>query len=85
MITVGTDPEFVIVDAKNKPRSAINIVKGSKTKRIRMKKHEFFYDNVLAECSISPANSKETLIKNIRESLGIYAKMKIKSTLSRLW
>jgi hypothetical protein len=74
-LSFGTDPEFLLLDQQGNPKSAIGIVKGDPENRIKKKGHEFYYDNVLAECAVKPAFSKEKILNNIRECLTIYAKM----------
>lgn len=74
MRTFGTDPEFMLIKDE-KIYSAIGIVHGSPENRIGISGHEFYYDNVLAECAIKPASSKEEFLHNIRESLQIYSEM----------
>lgn len=71
----GSDPEFILSDRKGKFKSAIGIVKGSKKKRINIDGNSFFYDNVLAECTVEPAFSKEQAVENVRKSLATYARM----------
>ena len=70
--TFGSDPEFILIDEKGKFKSAIGIVSGSKKNKIKIKDNYFFYDNVLAECTIKPSSDKYETIENIRESLKIY-------------
>lgn len=66
---IGTDPEFILIDEKNNLKSAIQIIKCGKNKKIKINKSTFFYDNVLAECSVFPSNNSDQFINNIRESL----------------
>lgn len=66
--TIGTDPEFIILDNKNIPRSAIRILKNKK-KSIKIKNNFYYYDNVLAECTVKPSINKNYFIKNLKESL----------------
>ena len=73
-ITFGTDPEFMLMQ-KGKHHSAIGIVQGSIENRISIKGHEFYYDNVLAECAVKPGKNKKQTLKNIKECLGIYSDM----------
>lgn len=72
--TIGSDPEFMLVK-DGKYRSAFDIVQGDAENRICVRGHEFYYDNVMAECAIKPAASKEEFVENVRECLGIYADM----------
>lgn len=73
--TIGSDPEFILIDNSNKIKSAIGIVKGTKNKRIKIDQIDFYYDNVLAECTIKPAKNKEEFVSNIKKSLNIYKKL----------
>lgn len=72
MRSFGTDPEFLIVDGQE-PKSAINIIKKDSTNRLCIDGHQFYYDNVLAECAIKPAFSREEAIENVQQALRIYA------------
>lgn len=86
--TIGSDPEFIIIDDQNKIKSAIGIVKGTRNKRIKIEQNEFYYDNVLAECTIKPAKSKDEFLENIKKSVSIYKEL-IKpyklTTISSAW
>lgn len=62
MFTIGTDPEFFLI-YKNQPISAIGILP-EKTKN-----NTFYFDNVLAEIAVKPANNKEEFIENITNSI----------------
>lgn len=73
MFTFGSDPEFVILDKSKRPRSAINVVKGTKKNRIIRGECGFYWDNVLAECTIQPANNKIEAVANIGFALKSYA------------
>jgi hypothetical protein len=72
--TFGSDPELLLVK-DGKPKSAIGVIQGSPDNRIKVKGHEFYYDNVLAECAIKPSSSKKETLDNFRECLKIYADM----------
>lgn len=74
MSTFGSDPEFALF-LNGAPRSAIGVVKGNIENRISKNGHEFYCDNVLAECAIKPGSSKEEVIANISECLNLYAEM----------
>ena len=65
----GSDPEFILIDEKGNLKSAINVIKRSKEKKINLNGNFYFYDNVLAECTVKPSFSKKEAIDNIRESL----------------
>lgn len=71
--TFSSDPEFMIADKKNNYKSAIGIVPGSNHRRFCIPPHEFFYDNVLAECAIHYGESKEEVIHNFRDCFKKYA------------
>lgn len=73
--TIGSDPEFILIDDKNKIKSAIGVVKGTRNKRIKIDQIEFYYDNVLAECTVVPSKTKEEFIHNLRKSLSIFYKL----------
>ena len=72
--TFGTDPEFVVMQ-DGKAVSAIPIVNGTKDKKRKSGKCFFFYDNVLAECTIPYASSKAEAVENIGDCLKRYAKI----------
>lgn len=74
MNSFGSDPEFVLSN-NNKFYSAIEILKHSIQDRLKIKEHEFYYDNVLAECAIKPSFSKEETIKNFKECFEIYSNL----------
>lgn len=74
MITFGTDAEFMLMQ-DGIYHSAIGIVQGSKENRIAIKGHEFFFDNVLAECAIKPGKNKKQVLKNVTDCLKIYSEM----------
>lgn len=67
--TFGSDPEFILVDEKGKLKSAIGIVPGSKEKKFEKDGNFFFYDNVLAECTVNPASNAEEAVDNLGKSL----------------
>lgn len=66
--TIGSDPEFIILDNENKPKSAIGILKNKKKSK-KIGSNFYYYDNVLAECTVKPAENKLCFIKNLNESL----------------
>lgn len=70
----GSDPEFML---KNGDRyvSAIEVVLGDIANRITVRGHQFYWDNVLAECAINFGRHKTEVIDNFRDCLGIYAEM----------
>lgn len=71
--TFGSDPEFMLF-LDNTPRSAIGVIQ-SIEKKFHKNGHEFYYDNVLAECAIKPGESKEKVIENFRDCLQIYTSL----------
>ena len=71
--TFGSDPEFILMDQKGKFKSAIGVVEGTKKKRLRIGNDQFFYDNVLAECTVAPAESKDAAMENMGKVLKTYA------------
>lgn len=74
MYTFGSDPELMLT-LNGIHRSAIGVIKGSIEDRISKNGHEFYYDNVLAECAIKPGSCREEVIDNFRDCLQIYASM----------
>ena len=75
MISFGSDPEFMLIDKRGKYKSAIGIVPGSRDEKHKIGKHDFYFDNVLAECAINPGYSKEEVIENFRNCFQLYAKL----------
>jgi hypothetical protein len=74
MITLGSDPEFMLHDADGQLKSAIGIVPGTKDERYDLGDgHYMYYDNVLAECNIRPGSSKEQAIENFKECFQRFA------------
>lgn len=74
MISFGSDPEFMLTK-NGRYRSAINVVQGTKENRVKINGHEFFWDNVMAECAIKPGKNKKQVIANVGECLSLYAEM----------
>lgn len=72
MITFGSDPEFILC-LNDSCVSAIGKIKGTIDKRIEKNGHQFYSDNVLAECAIKPSKSKQETIQNFKECLQIYS------------
>jgi hypothetical protein len=66
--SIGTDPEFILLDKNNNPKSAIGILKNKKNSN-KIKKNSYYYDNVLCECTVSPSFNKKEFKANIKESL----------------
>ena len=72
---IGSDPEFLLVDSNNNLKSAISVIKRGKNKKIKIKDCLFFYDNVLAECTIVPSKNLEDFNKNIKNSLKVLSEI----------
>lgn len=66
--SMGSDPEFMLVDKDGKYRSAIEVIHGTKKRPVTLKGgHLTFWDNVLAECCPKYGKTKEEVIENFRE------------------
>ena len=75
MLTLGSDPEFMLRDADGRLKSAIGIVPGTKEERFDLLDgHFMYYDNVMAECNIRPSDSKEGAIQSFGECFKRFAK-----------
>lgn len=74
MISFGSDPEFMLVK-DGQYKSAIDVVHGDPENRICLQGHQFYFDNVMAECAIKPARSKKKVLENFQECFQIYADM----------
>lgn len=72
--TFGSDPEFMLY-SRGMYRSAISIVPGNKHERHKIGPHEYYYDNVLAECAIKPGKSKKGTVQNMHNCFKKYAKL----------
>lgn len=67
-LSVGTDPEFMIVDRSGNYVSAIGILRANKENRKPLGNgHKIFYDNVLAEFNIKTSYSETELISNLKD------------------
>lgn len=76
MITLGTDPEFMLKDEKGRLISAIEVVPGSKENRYDLGNGHFaYFDNVLAECSVKPGGDKQAIIANLKDCFQRYAEL----------
>ena len=73
-VTVGSDPEFCLTK-DGIFCSAIGVVKGDKHKPYKVGKNNYYYDNVMAECTVVPAETKADVIENFRNSFRRYAAM----------
>lgn len=65
--TFGTDPEFMIVH-HNELKSAIEILP-DKEHALKKAGSEFYFDNVLSEIAVKPAETKDDALHNIKKSL----------------
>lgn len=72
--TFGSDPEFMLKKG-DEYVSAIPVIGASNKNPIIFNEHRFYWDNVLAECAVKPASSKEEAVENHRECLKHYAKI----------
>lgn len=70
----GSDPEFVF-QKNGKICSAIGFLKGDKEKKTVIAPYEFYYDNVLGECTLPPTYSKVETVDNIRNCLQTFSKL----------
>jgi hypothetical protein len=70
----GSDPELVL-EKSGRPFSAIGIVPGDSFERHKIGRHEFYYDNVLAECAVAPGKTKEEFIENLRDCITKYTQL----------
>lgn len=64
----GSDPEFLIIDKENRPKSAIDILPNPQCPT-EQEGNLFYYDNVLAECTVKPGMSKEETLNNLKSSM----------------
>lgn len=70
----GTDPEFMLKKGVRYV-SAIPLVKANHENPIIRGEHRFYWDNVLAECAVKPAYSKEEAVFNIGDCLKHYVEI----------
>jgi hypothetical protein len=73
--TIGSDPEFILKDQKNNIKSAIGVIKGTRNKRLKINQIDFYYDNVLAECTVKPSKNKEEFVLNVKKSIEIFKEL----------
>jgi len=66
--TFGTDPEFFLRLGPLE-KNAIPIIKRGKKNPIIIGENSFYYDNVLAECTVKPGGNAAEVIENIRIAL----------------
>jgi len=73
--SIGSDGELMVYDQHGNLKSAIGTVQGSKETKLDLGNGHFaFYDNVLAECNLAPAESEKQFLNNIRDCYQRYAK-----------
>jgi len=75
MTTFGTDPEFLIVDKHGDCKSAISVVKVDNESPIVKGGNRYYYDNVLAECTVKPGENKEEVLANLKAAIKDFAKI----------
>jgi hypothetical protein len=64
----GTDPEFML-EKDGKIYSAIGMLAGDKDRKTKLKEFEFYYDNVLAECTIPPTYTNTDAVNTIKNCI----------------
>ena len=74
MLTFGTDPEFLITE-NGVGKSAIDVIGRGIENPIEIDGARFYYDNVLAECTVVPGKTKDESIENIRHSLRLFSEI----------
>jgi hypothetical protein len=72
--SIGTDPEFMLT-RNGEYKSAISVVPGSKHKKHQVGDFCFYYDNVMAECTVPPSKSREQFVGTIEKALRHYSKL----------
>lgn len=73
-LTFGSDPEFML-QRNGRFYSAVPLVPGTKYKRHKLGHHYYYYDNVMAECAVRPADNPQQFVNNLRECLQQFAKL----------
>ena len=69
-MTLGADPEFMLCK-DGEIHSAIGIIQGDIDNRINIKGHQFYWDNVMAECAVRPESRKEKVLISFKECFQI--------------
>ena len=64
----GSDPEFML-EQNGKIRSAIGVLKGDKDHPTKINDFGFYYDNVLAECTIPPTYTNDDTLSTFRNCI----------------
>ena len=76
MISFGSDPEFMLEDSSGNLKSAIGVIPGTKDERHDIQDgHAVYYDNVLAECSMRPGNTKAEVVGSFQQCLQRFAEV----------
>ena len=70
----GSDPEFFLMK-DSKFYSAVDIIEADRKNRLTIEGHQFFHDNVLAECAIKYANTKQEVLNNFKKAISILANL----------
>jgi hypothetical protein len=70
----GSDPEFIL-KRNGRYFSAIGVIPGTKEKRHKIGGNSYYYDNVLAECTIQPAFSEDEAVENVRTALSNFVQL----------
>lgn len=68
-VSIGTDPEFFILDLNGNPISAIPLFAGTKYMPEKTKHGTIIHDNVLVEINPKPATSTNQFITNVKHML----------------
>lgn len=70
VLTLGSDPEFMLENKSGEIVSAIEVLKRGKHDPIPLSNGEFFYyDNVNLETRVKPSNTCEGYVESVRSSL----------------
>lgn len=68
VLSFGSDPEFMLLDAQGRYKSAIGIIKGGKENKVDLGGGaQVFYDNVLMELNIPVSRSEEEALATFRK------------------
>ncbi len=70
----SSDPEFFLTK-DSEFYSAVEIVRADRKSRLNIEGHEFFHDNVLAECAIKYGNTKQEVLNNFKQAIRIFANL----------
>lgn len=67
--TVGTDPEFILVDEEQNLKSAIPVIPAGKHDVEQLEKGGVMHDNVLVEFNTTPSDNEDEFIETIQTVL----------------